>query len=118
MQGNEIGAGSAEQFVELGQIACGACDDEFAAFVEGEALLADVGAESFVAIAAKSGLEGIGGVIESGVEDAAVAAAGVVTDLALLFEQDHRVGRVSSAEGPGDTEADDASAQDEKIGSA
>jgi hypothetical protein len=80
-------------------------DYQFAALVDLEATGFAIFGERPVAVAGEAGLQAVGGVVESGVQDAAVASTGMFAAVIFFFDQDHLGPVKTFAELAGDTQS-------------
>src|SRR5690606_7275429 len=89
VQLDAVRAPAAQQLVEAGELGLVARDHGLAAAADAQAALRAVLGEAAVALAREARLEAVGGVVETGVQHAAVAPARVGAGAALLLDHDH-----------------------------
>ena len=108
-------ASPAQQLLQAGEVGRARSDNQLAAAAEPQAALTAVGGESLVALEGEPRLERVGGVVEAGMQHAAVAAARVETATGLLLEQGDGTVAVAAFELEGQGEAHDAPAHDQEV---
>ena len=110
-----VGGGAAVQLLQRRQLALGARHHHLAGRAQGQPPLLAVGAHEPVAGQAAARLQRVGGVVDAGVEHAAVAARGVPSERRLLLQQ-HDAFAPLRRQLAGEGEADDSAPHDEDLG--
>ena len=90
-------------------------NDQLPAFVERNLFLLTVFGQQAVPTPGELGFETVGGIIEPGMQDTAVAAARVQAAIGLFFEEMHRRAGKRASKSARNVQPDHASADDEKI---
>ena len=103
------------QLVELRQLGSILCHDKFAAFINGNLFAFAVRHEKAIAVPREFRLEGIGGIIKTGVDHPAIAPAGVQSAGGFLLKKANILIGVASLELTGDGDADDSPSYDQEI---
>src|SRR6266545_4124325 len=116
VEGDAAGPSAAQQLREAREVGRGLRHDELPAPVDPQALLRAVLRELSVAVAREARLQTVGCVVEACVQHAAVAAARVQAAAGLLLDQGDAAVGVPPFELERESDADDAAAHDQEIG--
>jgi hypothetical protein len=108
-----VGRRARGQRFERGDLPGGRGDDELAAARVRDVVAGGEVVEAFAAFDAQGRLERVGGVVDAGVNDAAVAGAGLVAEARMLLQQTDREPRLRDRQRAG--QAGDASTHDSHI---
>ena len=111
-----VGLSSRRQLVQGRQFSLRRRDHDLPRLSNGDTLLRAEGAQHRVPIPRETGLQGVGCVVEAGVQHAAVATGCVLREPVLLVEHDDSITGPTRQPGIGQGEADNATADDRRIG--
>ena len=110
-----VGLAAGQQVIHRPQFALVGGDDDLADALERDALALAKLLHHLLAGAAVDGLEGVGLVVDAGVQHAGVAPRLVIGQRRLLLQQGDVFLGVALAKGVGRSQADDATADDENV---
>jgi len=110
-----VGLAARQQIVHRPSFALFGGDDDLADALERDALAFAKRLHQLLAGAAVDGLEGVGLVVDTGVEDTGVAPRLMIGQRRLFLQQGDVLLGIALAKGVGRSQADDATADDENV---